>query len=113
MVDNVNGIRKEIDPDEKGTIDIQKLAEWICTQLQGFLDEKLLTEAFNLFDADKDGKINLEEFEFFMNSFAKEMNTLRDNKIVREMIETSKKHADAQQNFEITKLVSLLRDVWK
>jgi len=42
-----------------------------------------------LFDSDNDGKINLEEFEFFMNSFAKEMNTLRNNKIVKEMIENS------------------------
>jgi Ca2+-binding EF-hand superfamily protein len=39
----------------------------------------MLTEAFKLFDADNDGKINMEEFEFFMNGFARDMNTLRDN----------------------------------
>ncbi len=50
------------------------------------MDDKLLTEAFELFDADHDGKINLEEFEFFMNGFAKDMNSIRDNKIVKEMI---------------------------
>ena len=72
----------------------------------------MLTEAFTLFDADHDGKINLEEFEFFMNSFAKEMNSLRENKIVKEMIESSKKHAEGEL-FEITKLVAVLRDIWK
>ncbi len=51
------------------------------------LDEKELTEAFELFDSDHDGKINLEEFEFFMNSFARDMNSLRGNKIVQEMME--------------------------
>ena len=29
--ENVDGIRKEIDPEEKGKIDIQRLAEWIVT----------------------------------------------------------------------------------
>jgi Ca2+-binding EF-hand superfamily protein len=65
----------------------------------------LLTEAFELFDADHDGKINLEEFEFFMNGFAKDMNSLRDNKIVKEMIEESQKYAGEDKLFEISKLV--------
>ena len=48
-------------------------------QLVEYLDEKALFEAFDLFDADHDGKINMEEFEFFMSGFAKDMNGLREN----------------------------------
>jgi Ca2+-binding EF-hand superfamily protein len=65
----------------------------------------LLTEAFELFDADHDGKINLEEFEFFMNGFAKDMNSLRDSKIVKEMLDESSKYAGEDKLFEISKLV--------
>lgn len=77
--DNLEDCRKEIDPDGKGTVPIDSLAQWVDKQLNTYLDESALTQAFELFDADKDGKINLEEFEFFMNGFAKDMNTLRDN----------------------------------
>lgn len=65
----------------------------------------MLTEAFELFDADHDGKINLEEFEFFMNGFAKDMNSLRDSKIVKEMLDESSKYAGEDKLFEISKLV--------
>ena len=58
---------------------IDKLAEWIDKQLIEHLDEKALYEAFDLFDADHDGKINMEEFEFFMSGFAKDMNGLREH----------------------------------
>lgn len=51
------------------------------------MNEAALTEAFDLFDADKDGKINLEEFEFFMSGFARDMNKLRDNKMVKLMMD--------------------------
>jgi Ca2+-binding EF-hand superfamily protein len=54
-----------------------------------------LKEAFSLFDADQDGKINLEEFEFFLNGFAKDMNKLRDSKVVQEMLAEAKKHSNA------------------
>jgi len=77
------------------------------------LNDQLLTDAFNLFDADKDGKINLEEFEFFMSGFAKDMNSLRDNAIVKDMIANSAKHAGEDKLFEIPKLVAALRSVWQ
>jgi Ca2+-binding EF-hand superfamily protein len=64
-----------------------------------------LKEAFSLFDADQDGKINLEEFEFFLNGFAKDMNKLRDSKVVQEMLAEAKKHSNADKLFEINKLV--------
>ncbi len=40
-----------------------------------------------------------------MNGFAKDMNSLRDNKIVKEMIEESQKYAGEDKLFEISKLV--------
>ena len=82
IANKLEAIRTELDTEGKGTIHIDKLTEWISKQLDVYLDDKVLTEAFDLFDADHDGKINLEEFEFFMNGFAREMNVLRDNKLV-------------------------------
>lgn len=77
-----------MDPEGK-EIHTDKLVEWINKKLTEYLDDKALYAAFDLFDADHDGKINMEEFEFFMNGFAKDMNTLRDNKMVKEMLDHS------------------------
>ena len=82
-------IRTELDPESKGTVPIDKLSEWISKQLDIYLDEAALTEAFDLFDADHDGKINMEEFEFFMSGFAKDMNQLRGSKMVKDLLEVS------------------------
>lgn len=75
----LEAIRTELDSEGKGTVHIDKLAAFLIKELTIYLDEDMLTEAFKLFDADNDGKINMEEFEFFMNGFARDMNTLRDN----------------------------------
>lgn len=72
-----------------------------------------MTEAFDLFDADHDGKINMEEFEFFMNGFAKDMNMLRNSNMVKDLLADCQKHAGEDKLFEISKLVSVLRDAWK
>jgi Ca2+-binding EF-hand superfamily protein len=105
-------VRKELDPDTKGTVAIDFMSDWMSKQLTEHLNEQILVDAFSQFDADKDGKINLEEFEFFMSGFAKDMNTLRDNQIVKDMIANSGKHAGEDKLFEISKLVAALRGVW-
>ena len=112
IADKLEDVRKELDVDNKGTVPIDTLVEWINKQLNEYLDEKLLIEAFEMFDSDKDGKINLEEFEFFMSGFAKDMNILRDNKLVKDMIENSAKHAGEDKLFEISKLVAVMRGAW-
>jgi Ca2+-binding EF-hand superfamily protein len=94
-------------------VHIDKFSEWIVKKLDIYLNEQALVEAFELFDADKDGKINMEEFEFFMNGFAKDMNILRGNKMVKDMLAESQKYAGEDKLFEITKLVQVLRDAWK
>jgi Ca2+-binding EF-hand superfamily protein len=85
------------------------MSEYLAGVVQNCLDDNVLKEAFELFDADHDGKINLEEFEFFMNGFAKDMNKLKEAKLVKDMIAESSKHADGDQLFEITTLVKLLK----
>lgn len=55
----------------------------------------------------------MEEFEFFMNGFAKDMNQLRDNKMVQDMLKNSEKHAGEDKLFEISKLVQVLRGAWQ
>ena len=81
-------------------------------KLDTCLDETTLTEAFQTFDADEDGKLNLEEFEFFMSGFAKEYNQLRDQQLVKQMVAMAQKHVDADQKFEIKNLVQVLKEVW-
>jgi len=71
-------MRKELDDGGSGTVDIDKLVEHLQSILVECLDETALQQAFETFDADNDGKINLEEFEFFMSGFSKEQNRFRD-----------------------------------
>lgn len=85
------------------------MSEYLAGVVKSCLDDNVLREAFELFDADHDGKINLEEFEFFMSGFAKDMNKLREAKLVQLMITESAKHADGEKLFEITTLVKLLK----
>jgi Ca2+-binding EF-hand superfamily protein len=110
---NLEEIRTELDSEGKGIVHIDKFSEWIVKKLDIYLNEQALVEAFELFDADKDGKINMEEFEFFMNGFAKDMNILRGNKMVKDLLAESQKYAGEDKLFEITKLVQVLRDAWK
>lgn len=87
LIPELEDVRKELDPEGKGSVHLDRISDYLNGKLTACLDDRALTEAFELFDSDKDGKINLEEFEFFMNSFAKDMNSLRGNKIVKEMIQ--------------------------
>ena len=82
LISELEKVRSELDPEGKGTVHLDKITDFLNGKLSECLDEKSLTEAFELFDSDHDGKINQEEFEFFMNGFAKDMNSLRSNKIV-------------------------------
>ena len=114
LVPELESIRKELDPEGKGTVHLDRISDYLNGKLAACLDDRALTEAFELFDSDKDGKINLEEFEFFMNSFAKDMNSLRGNKIVQEMMQQSARYADKKTKlFEISKLVEVLRGTWQ
>ena len=105
---------EELDPEGKGTVHLDKISDYLNGKLAACLDDRALTEAFELFDSDKDGKINLEEFEFFMNSFARDMNSLRGNKIVQEMMQQSARYADKKTKlFEISRLVEVLKGTWQ
>ena len=85
-VSELEKVRSELDPEGKGIVPLDKISDYLNGKLVALLDENTLTEAFSLFDSDKDGMINMEEFEFFMNGFARDMNSLRANKIVQEML---------------------------
>ena len=113
MSKHVEEVRLQLDPESSGTCKVETMVQFLAKHLEECLDTNTLTEAFDLFDADHDGRINLEEFEFFMNGFAKDMNKLRDNKIVQQMLAEVESHADAEKTFEIAKLVSILKDAWK
>ena len=80
---DADAIRLELDPDSTGTCTVDKMVAYLAKVVRDNMSEDHLTEAFELFDADHDGKINMEEFEFFMNGFARDMNKLRDSKMVK------------------------------
>ena len=102
-------MRKEIDPEETGFVSVDKMVEVLANVAKESMNDDVLNEAFALFDSDNDGKINLEEFEFFMSGFARDMNKMRDSKMVKQMLETAKSKAGDDQLFEIKELVELLK----
>ena len=71
-----------------------------------------LFSALEVFDSDNDGKLSFEEFQFFMESFAKEYNNMRGNKIVEQMVNEVKKNACEDNKFEIAKIVRVITNIW-
>ena len=71
--------REKLDGEGKGKVHIDKLHEYISSLLNEILDTERLRTAFKQFDADDDGMLSLDEFDFFMDGFAKEHNRLRDS----------------------------------
>ena len=75
-------VRKALDPNSTGMVKIDDFARYLNDYVTECTDSGALTEAFKQFDADNDGKLSMEEFEFFMTGFAKEYNGLVDKKMV-------------------------------
>ena len=66
-----------------------------------------------VFDADGDGKLTLEEFEFFMGAFGREFSSMKENKIVEHMMMLVKNLAGEDSHFEIKKIVQILTKEWQ
>ena len=62
-------------------------------------DDSALEAAFGTFDADNDGKLSMEEFEFFMTGFAKEYNHLFQKTMVKQMLAAVRDLADENEQF--------------
>ena len=66
-----------------------------------------------VFDADNDGKLSLEEFDFFMTGFAKEYNGLFEKKMVTKMLKEVKKLADENEQFLIRDIIRVMKEIWR
>lgn len=56
----------------------------------------------------------MDEFEFFMEGFAKEHNRLRDSQLVKQMVSIAKENVDkGTDKFSIDNMIFALRKVWK
>ena len=71
-----------------------------------------MRKAFNVFDADNDGKLTIDEFEFFMTSFAKQHNGLRDGKLIEEMLAVARPKS-VDDKFVIEEAITGLQKAWK
>ena len=80
--------------------------------VQEFTQEQTLKESFSVFDADEDGKLTLDELNFFMENFGKEHNGLRDKKIVADMLESCKE-IEKDGFIDIDQLVKRMIDAWQ
>ena len=75
-VDQVRTALEALEPAGQQVVKIDEFATYLNDYVEECTDASALTEAFKQFDADGDDKLSIEEFKFFMTSFAKDMNGL-------------------------------------
>ena len=92
---------------------IDALVQYLTERVTKYTDQNNLMDAFNLFDSDNDGKLSLEEFNFFMTGFAKEYNGLFQDELVAKMIQSVREMADENEQFEIFQLVKKIQSIWQ
>ena len=106
--------RGKLDTEGLGKVHIDQLQEYVSGLLNEILDPERLRAAFNQFDADGDNMLSLDEFDFFMDGFAKEHNRLRDSQLVKQMVSIAKENVEkGTDKFTIDKMIMALRKVWK
>ena len=106
-------IRTELDTTKTGKVQIDDLVNYLNEIVQRRTDDSSLAEAFGIFDADNDGKLSLEEFEFFMTGFAKEYNHLFEKEMVKKMLAAVREIADENQQFLIRDIIRIMNDIWR
>jgi Ca2+-binding EF-hand superfamily protein len=106
--------RVQLDSEGVGKVHIDKLQQYVSGLLNEILDPERLRTAFNQFDADQDNMLSLDEFDFFMDGFAKEHNRLRDSQLVKQMVSIAKENCEkGTDKFTIDNMITALRKVWK
>ena len=98
-------MRAELDANKTGKVAIDELVSKLEDYVEELTDDSALAEAFGIFDMDNDGKLTIEEFEFYMTGFAKEYNHLYERKMVQEMVKTVRDLADENDQFAVSDLV--------
>ena len=106
-------LRDELDPNKNGRVPIDDIVAKLDDYVEELTDDSALEEAFGTFDADNDGMLSLEEFDFFMTGFAKNHNNLYERKMVKQMLAMVKEHADENGQFRIRDIVRVFRQIWK
>ena len=106
-------LRSQLDSRKTGKIAIDDLVSHLDEMVERRTDDSSLAEAFGVFDADNDGKLSLEEFDFFMTGFAKEYNSLFEKKIVTKMLKEVKKLADENEQFLIRDIIRVMKEIWR
>ena len=106
-------LRAELDTNKSGTVPIDELVGFLNDHVEKRTDDSTLAEAFGVFDADNDGKLSLEEFEFFMTGFAKEYNHFFEKEMVKKMLAEVRKLADENEQFLIRDIIKVMKQYWR
>lgn len=67
-VDEIRDLEQLLDPHNLGSFTESKLVNALTNLMTSYDDQKTL-EALEILDTDNDGKISVEEFEYFMNEY--------------------------------------------
>ena len=106
-------LREEIDPNKNGKVPIDDIVQKLDDYVEELTDDSALEEAFGTFDADNDGMLSLEEFEFFMTGFAKNYSQLYERKMVKQMLAMVKEQANEEGKFYIRDIIRVFKEIWK
>ena len=77
-----------------------------------YASTEALREALKLFDFDADGKIKMDEFEYFMRNFGEDENSIHMSEERLLKLFDQVKPLDANGNVEIEKVVQLMTSEW-
>ena len=87
---------KEVDTDGNMEIEFPEFLQLMARNMQDIDEEKLIQTGFNVFDADGDGQVSLEDLRSVMQSLGEQMTDDQLNDIINE-IDTN---GDKQMSFE-------------
>lgn len=84
-------ITAQLDPQGSGLFNQDEFVDYLMNhQVEKYTDMKALKQAIKAFDYDNDGKVQYEEFEYFMKNFGETESFYMDEAKIQAMLECTK-----------------------
>ena len=93
-------------------VSIEDLLKFLNKYIHKYSDKRVLEDAVNYFDMDKDGQIRPDELKSLLNTFAATEDYLDENKI-KEIVNCGKKSKDDQGQIECKRFINNINETWK